>query len=361
MLTVINPDGSCYREFTHEVDSAFMMGDTTGKKNPFPVKIDSTWEINWKFGDSRASTDFPLRKRVYDSLQTVSANCGKDSLQSKTGNPPFTVTIRQNYRSVEDMAARFRLKESNNWSKIKVKYELDKKFRWFYTFYTYRETYPKIETSFELPIEKYMSKDEARFWFTGQPNMLQGMNGVEVRQYVGDLEDKYNKWFVQNYWNAEYKVLLANYDRMSKKPVSRERLAQLRDSIFEGISISETGPSMKKELNQYFKTNAFDQLWDSEKSPLREFESNFSDMEFLNLFAESFTYRLKMPGSILKANNAVINGDILKWQLTAYRMVYEAYTIEAQSRKANLWAFVLTGILIIVAVGSFLYKPKVKR
>jgi len=65
-----------------------------------------------------------------------------------------------------------------------------------------------------------------------------------------------------------------------------------------------------------------------------------------------------MPGTITPSNNAVLTNGILTYKLTAYRMLYNDYTIEAESRKTNIWAFIVTEIILIIAVGSFIYKPK---
>jgi hypothetical protein len=37
-------------------------------------------------------------------------------------------------------------------------------------------------------------------------------------------------------------------------------------------------------------------------------------------------------------------------------MAISDYTIEAQSRKTNIWAFIVTGLLVILAIGIFLWK-----
>jgi hypothetical protein len=41
-------------------------------------------------------------------------------------------------------------------------------------------------------------------------------------------------------------------------------------------------------------------------------------------------------------------------------MIYNDYVIEAESRKANLWAFIVSGLILALAIGSFWYKPKRK-
>jgi hypothetical protein len=361
MLTVINPDGSCYREFTATADSAFMAGDTATKHNPFPVVIDSRSGISWKYGNSGLRTDFPVKKSVLDSIIKLNASrklTKNDSLNKKDKHLCFSVIARLKYSSVEDMSVRFKLKPSYKWSKMKVKYSLEKRFRWFYTYYSYRETYPKIKTGFELPIEKYMTKDEALFWFTGKPNMLQGMNGVEIRSYVGGLEDKYNKWFAHNNWNKEYKVLIDNYDQINIRPVTKERLELMRDTLFNSCDKDLPDFKMEKSLNKYFKTTAFSVLWKGENSPMKKIENKLNNRDFIEYFSEQFNYRLIMPGKTTPPGDAVMQGDTILWKLTAYRMVPNDFTIEAQSRKANIWAFILTGLILIIAIGSFFWKPK---
>jgi len=238
-----------------------------------------------------------------------------------------------------------------------VKHRLEKQFRWFYTYYTYRETYPMIKTGFALPIENYMTKDEAQFWFTGKPNILQSMNGLEMREYLGKIEDSYNKWITQNLWNAEYKVLLNNYDSLSKKPVAKEQLQTLKDSIYNSKIKNLDDVDMEKVLNSFFKTDAFSELWKNENSPMKKFEKDFNK-KFTFFFSQSFNYKLILPGKIIQSGDAIIHGDTLVWKLSSYRLIPADYVIEAQSRKANLWAFILTGILILAAIASFIWKPK---
>lgn len=347
MLTGINPNGSCYREFSEAPDSMFLMGDKSEKHNPFPVFIDSTWQISWTFGDSKPRTDFPLSKATFDSISKNKSQQSKENI---------VVRIRRNYQSVEELDSLFRLKNANDWGKVKVKHSLDKKFRWFYTYYTYKETYKKIKLDFDIPVEKYMTKEEAQFWFTGKPEILKGMNGLEIREYVGKIEDNYNKWVIRNLWNEEFKVVLKNYDSLAQKPVTKEELRTLNDSIYNSKINNSMDFDIIKVLNTYFKTNAFSMLSAKENCPLKKFEED-TNLEFAFFFSQAINYKLNLPGDIIQANNAVVVGEVLTWKLTPQRLIPDDYILEAQSRKANVWAFILTGLIVIVALGSFFWKP----
>jgi hypothetical protein len=344
MLTIINPDGSCYREFTREADSAFMAGDTA-KSNPFPVDIDSTWEISWTYLIPEIHTNWPVKNWKWDVADTAKK---------------LYVTARHQFQIAEDMNTGFRLKKSHEWHSLNVKYALEKKFRWFYTYYNYREVYPKIKTFSEIPFEKYMTREEAEFWFSGKPDILKGMNGIEVREFTGDLENKVNSWLAHNYWNTEYKVLLDNYDLLKIKTISKKRLEQARDSVFIK-NVKKDGDlelKMEKCLDDYFKTTIFSSIKEKGNSPIAKFEKNLDSLGFIAYFNKSFDYKLLMPGKIIQPNNAIVHGDTLIWKLTAYRMVYSDYEISAQSRKANIWAFVISGIIVFFAIGSYFYKTK---
>jgi hypothetical protein len=346
MLTVINPDGSCYRAFTRNADSAFMTGDTA-KSNPFPIEIDENWKITWTDSTASVHNEWPVKDR--------NLNTGSQRLK-------IMATARRDFNSVQDMAENFRFKKSDSWRDMKPVYTLDKKFRWFYTYYTYKENYPKVKTFDKVDFSKYMTNEEAEFWFTGKPDLLKGMNGVEIREYIGDLENKYNMWFGKNVWDIEFEELLKNYDSMPGKPVDKVRLVSARDSIFEKYYADSDHENhdldMEKSLNSYFKTTKFSKLWENENSPMKKFEKNGYNLEFINLFGVSYEYKLMLPGKIIQPNNAILHGDTLVWKLDAYRMVYSEYAISAQSRKANVWAFILSALVVVTAVFSYFYKLK---
>lgn len=360
MLTVINPDGSCYKEFSSSVGSDFMLGKDLDEQKYFPVSVDSTWSVTWKLNDSsQIFTTYPLSQASVDSINALMP-FEKDPKTNKLVKmkPVFDVLLHRPFKSVEDMGNTFRLNPTHEWSKMKVTYHLEKKFRWFYTYYTYKETYPKIDTKFKTSVDSFMTKEEATYWFTGEPNIFKGMNGIEVREAIGDLEDKYNRWFAKNLWDNEFEVLLANYDQMKNPPVTLDSLTRCKDNLFNSKVKDDKDYDMEKLLNGYFKTKAFSIYWETKESPLKKYEKEFEEQAFVALFTKAFNYKLCMPGRVTPKENIVMNGDTLCFKLTAYRMIYDDYVIQAESRKANVWAFIVSGFIVALAIGSFWYKPK---
>jgi hypothetical protein len=91
---------------------------------------------------------------------------------------------------------------------------------------------------------------------------------------------------------------------------------------------------------------------------MKKMENNFSETLEATLGLNEIRYKLRMPGKILKTNALVAGGDSLEWKISSNRMITGDYVIEAQSRKTNTWAFILTAFIICAAIGSFVYKPR---
>jgi len=376
MLTVINADGSCYKEFSGKVKPSLLTEQAIeiidngtravdkdsstlpcneAVENPFPISLDSTCQVFWQAGKFKGNGQYPINKHLVDSVIWHSDKNNPCSIY-------FDVMIRKNYSSIKCMENEFRLMNSHEWHDLKINYSLTKKFRWFYTYYTYCETYPKIKQHFIVPLEQYMSKDEIGFWCTGKPDLLKGMNGVEIHDFTNDLDKKFEDWYTYNFWTMEYEYVNKNYRLLPRQPVSQHRFAELKDTIFESeVKYSSEGKDMNEILDRYFKTNAFSVLWNRKDSIMQKFEQNFGLQMQLPLFFQKINYRLLMPGKVVASNSAVSYGDTLVWQLSAYRMIPANYTISATSAKANIWAFIVTGIVVLIAIGSFIWRPKRRK
>jgi hypothetical protein len=131
----------------------------------------------------------------------------------------------------------------------------------------------------------------------------------------------------------------------------------LRDSIFKTNAGSDKDFQMLEKLNKFFKTTAFSPLWEGKTSPMTKFEDNYKSA-LIDLVEHKINYKLILPGKVLQSGDAVLHGDTLCWNLTGYRMIPCDYSIEAQSRKANVWAFIVTGLALIGLVGGLVMKWK---
>ena len=107
----------------------------------------------------------------------------------------------------------------------------------------------------------YADAEEVNYWFTGQPNLINGMNGAEAMERLSDLESKMNNWFSDNVINSGLDYIYTHYDSIAEPPVSREQFAQLHDSLATFIR-NQSGKDIlsydsKKGFQEFFKSDAY--------------------------------------------------------------------------------------------------------
>ena len=107
-------------------------------------------------------------------------------------------------------------------------------------------------------------------------------------------------------------------------------------------------------LDYYLKTKAFRRM---DSINAQYFNQQYNTLSYFNdYFKKDLNYRLEMPGKILKTNSKHVDNNQLNWRINAYRFALTDYEIYAQSRKANIWAFLLSGIIVALAGYSFFRK-----
>lgn len=340
MTTIINNDGSCERVFSSAVSNEFIKGDTTD--NPFPVNL-TGWTVSWKAKDEKLRTQWPFK-----------------NWQGEKNDSLFKVTalVSRHFASVQELSDSFRFKSNYPWANIRISPVLEKKFRWFYSYYNYREVFSGLPVKLPVPINRYLTREEAGYWLTGQPDITRGMNGAEVRDLLDDIGARANKWFMHNLFEFQYAALLDNLSLFPGSP-DRKLMIEKKDSVFALSDDNFSETSIVSALNKYFHTKAFNPLLNDKDERMKKVTDPESAEKVSRYFEANINYRLIMPGVLLHSNG-VMSGDTLSWKVNAYRLLNGDYTIEASSKKLNIWAWLLS-ILIILIVPVLLVRKTHKK
>jgi hypothetical protein len=333
MLTTINEDGTCAREFTELADSAFMVGDTA-KSNPFPFPIDTTFEISWTYDSLKSNSVWPLEKWE------------KNNKKKKV-----TIIAKKLFSSVVDMAG-FDYLERGDWKSLRPYVSYNRKFRWFYTYHRFSETFPRIKTFDRVSINKYLTEEEVKMWFQGHNFCFEGMNGIEISEHLSQIEKKINQWIDRNVYEEHIHAIVNNIELLDAPGIDAKKLLAEKDSIYKSCKKKEKDIDFDiKVLDNYFNTNAFTDMFEKHKRLEHEIDSALS---FFDFYGNQLEYRLVMPGKIINTNSATKNSDTLSWKVDAYRFSMHDYEMYANSRTPNIWAFIVSAIIIIMVVLLFL-------
>ena len=349
MLTVINEDGTCSREYTFKTTQQWL---AASPEEDYDSIIDKSWERTWSIqGVDSVRYPVPLTEAQLDSMQEL-------DLDRQLGNM-LLVHAKKTYQSVEEMSAELYRSDNHHLKKvegIKASSTLEKRFKWFYTDYTFSETFTyEGKPIFPIPLSDFLSADTASFWFTGQPNLTQNLSGAEQKELLDKIETKINQWSNANWFYEACNIIIANYDSIQNAPVGKERFISLRDSlvkqpcVLNGFEDEGHTKGITSQLETIFHTDAYTKFFQSYKGGPAQYEQ---------LLSFGSPYDLVMPGRVTDAGTGEYDGEVIHYQLGGERMIPGPYTISATSRVTNLWAFIVTGIVVLLALGSFFYRRK---
>ena len=286
----------------------------------------------------------------------IDAFCGSET---KVGEgDTVSTTFWCPFETVEEMCEQTPLQL--NGVRLRSNAKLEKRFRWFYTEYTFTETFYCVGDTFKLPATDYADKAEISYWFTGRPNLVEGLSGAEASQKLGEMEPKITKWLNDNLFKTGFDFVVAHYDSITNPPVSREQFIELHDSLAnyllsQGDEI--LGVNIEDALRDFFHSDAYAPFFNDETPCGKALNKEF--LNSLNILWFNVPYTLTMPGTIVDPGNGTLQPDgTIFYPFTGERLIPQDYTITATSRKTNLWACILSVLIILLAIGSLIYRRK---
>lgn len=327
-----NPWRPCEREITYS--------------NVMPQQMrDSLW------GKGNIKWSQPLPECLNtDAFVSTHTEIGENDTVSTTFSMPF--------KSIEEMSEETPLQL--NGTHLRSKASLKKQFRWFYTNYVFSETFYCVGDTFQLADTLYADKALVSYWFTGEPNIVKGLSGAEASQKLSEIEPAINRWLNDNLLKVGFDYIVSHYDSIPAPPVSKERFIELHDSLVLFImagadDLLDIKP--EERLRDFFRSNAYDAFFDDETSLGKGLNNELSKQ--LNIFWFNVPYTLTMPGTVVDAGNGTLQADgSILYPFTGERLIPKDYTIRATSRVTHIWAYILTLIIILLAIGSILYRKK---
>lgn len=334
ITTRINKDGSLEREILANADSAEL-----SRKQ---------WNEILLF-----DTDGWTTEQLQEPLKTVSSN-GTTSTMNVRARKVFR-NVNGEIISVNDLGKEYR-------NLLTPHETVEKKFRWFYTVYTYKAVYRKLDLKFLVDINEYMTREEQNLWFNNISNVNQTLNGAELYESLSEIESKFDDWlqtyiFVLN-CKAIYKTdsLTGNetYKDFFAMPY-KDRAAALKPWLKEKSMIDLM--AVLTALDQYFGTDHFTQSY--EKNGHLTDSLLEKETKPLNIALLTLDNTVEMPGKITKFNLANITGNKAQWTATAYRLVNNDFEVIVESRTTNIWSYILT--TVIIAAAYILLRRKMNR
>jgi len=299
--TKINSDGSCER--------TVIVKDKTIEPHSivFPIPTDKSWKIE-------------MTKAKDDTTQTV-------------------YTAIKYFDDVNSINNEYKNKE-----KIGLHVNLDKKFRWFYTYFDYEEVYHSYFPFRNIPLRDFLTPQEYE----------QYIKEDTTKAFKKRL-DKYAEESYFEYFFDEFITLLGKNKIADLTP---EYVTSKKSIIKEHID--EYGDKTEELMKYMEKVLGTKSVWKLKDGVDNIVKSILEKMDHFSTANGSYKSEVTMPGIILSTNAKTVEGNRAVWEFDEDRFCFVDYKMVVKSRTVNVWAFVVSGAIVLIVI-ILLLLPKLRR
>ncbi|MCQ2251041.1 MAG: hypothetical protein MJZ66_08015 [Bacteroidales bacterium] len=321
METVVNEDGSCFRKINVLTTEHFRRYEG--------------WD-----------------KVMHPPLETVKSG----QLELTAGDSIMEASMGRNFASVGDMCRAWSKFENKKWA-IQSAGTFKTTFKWFYTYYTFRERFSFPDGLVKKPAEQWLTPEEMQYWSTGGADILGDSFGDEAYTRLLVLNEKIRRWRAENVVDLFLEVFEKHWDLIDNPPVTLDEFNMMKGVVYYDIDEYKIGTmDLDTHLDKFFETDAFSKACrDTTKPFFNELAVISSRLEAM--CSRSYICSLRMPGNIVDSNTGKIEDGVLYYKLSADNLL-DHYDVIAISRKANVWAFVVSILVLIAAVASYFIKVR---
>jgi hypothetical protein len=284
ITTTIHSDGSCLR--------TVLVNPVSDTSSSFPIPTDKSWEVRLE-GDT---------EKVY--------------------------VARKRFDNVNQMNNEYRRPD-----KVGIDLKFKKKFRWFFTYFSYQETYKPCFLIQRIPIQSFLTKEEYARYETGDTSKA--------------LKARLDDFLMANIIEEFYCELIDSVERLHDPsiPVS-VFIAKKKELDFHDAG------DKPKEIVKYLEKTLGLTLSGKLDKQIDGIVKSIEDvkMKFLLDAGGNYANEVEMPGIILSTNANAVEGNKAVWNFNEDRFTFLSYTMTVESRSANLWTTYVTGGVLIVII-----------
>ncbi len=310
--TRVNADGTVLR-------TQVLTGDSTEvEEGAFPFPVDSTWTF------SLARTEKGEFRRMAEKL----------------------------FRNVEELN-----RDADDTSRLNVRSRtvVQKRFLWFFTEYTYRETYLRSNPFNAVPLTDYVPQELVDRYLRGElPDKQFASRGDSLALH--DAGMRFQEWQQRGAFEAYYAELAKGVEALHDRILTDSMLAAHKEELFgrtrDWILGSGNMDTLAIIVGHALNSRRIPEAEALNREGFAGYRTKAAFVEYLH--AHPYTARIEMPGLVLDTNAPSIEGNELSWKDVLNYAYLSDYDVWAKSRTVNWWAVIASGCVVLAAMLLFI-------
>ncbi len=271
-----------------------------------------------------------------------------ESSRRKAGDSAWVYTAVKLFANDDEMN---RALQGEEGKKLSFRVEAERRFLWFTTEYTYRETVFCFNPFHGVPLSEYISTAEldlfVRHEMEKKPYPSRGDSLA-----LDDASDRYEEWNQRNMFEPFFTLFLEGVSAINDPGLPPSRVVSLKDTLYRrSVPFFGSGniDTLETIFTNVLRTPLVRKAFAAKAEEFTHFQQKLQFHE--TVLRIPYKSSAVMPGLITETNAPTIEGNTVTWSNFMGYCSLRDYTMWARSRVVNWWAAVITGVVLLLLAG----------
>lgn len=277
-----------------------------------------------------------------------------DSAKKKNKN--HVIEFKKHFASVEDMNREL---DQESDTLFRIKSSFDKRFRWFYTYVRYEETFRPIDRFKRIKSSDYFTPEDSLFIarLKGEGTAISKADS----SFLENLNDRiFNQYASRGVFEEVMETIRDVMKKNSLEPKWLDSLNKYQDILYQGLKDDlQEGDTFLQAITDSLGIP----MPASTAQDFEELSKEFNSRKDFMSYAQDgkYTVVVNMPWTITATNADSISGTKAFWKPLPTKFAINNYTMYTEARKMNVWAVIVSGVVILITIVSFVSRKSRKN
>lgn len=265
---------------------------------------------------------------------------------------PVAVAFTKHFPSVDEANKAM----NGNDSLFHIESKIEKRFRWFYTYMRYQDTYKAINRYHTVPDSDYFTREDYAFIkrLPAEGKRISKADSLYLDNLNAKIYDVYGA-------NTLFQLYFMSFRDLLAKPPYEPRWLDTLDHHKRDLyryAVHED-KDMDFDFMVKFADSLHMPLTDNTRMECKLFSKHHEKIMGIMNLAGSGKYRhhIEMPWSIVATNADSLAGASVYWKPPVAKFLITDYTMYAEARKLNYWALIVSAVFIVFA-GILIFRKR---
>jgi hypothetical protein len=271
------------------------------------------------------------------------------------------------------------ISSDTSWQTIKPKVSLVRRFRWFYTYFDYKEIYPMSFPFKNLPVDSFLTekeqsiimdddrvvyspKDKELVWkknaasFTYSPS-----DSLEMKRISDYCQKRLEQWMGASMVQEYLDILNSHFGGDSAAKMITRKAATFRETMtwkFDIMSMDSISVGLLAvTADSLISSTRLQALCKAHPDVFGVFDLKFREIEKV-ITTDSYRQYLSLPGTVYTTNAEDAGSSRITWTFDSDSFFMKDYLMRASSRVPNRWIMAMTALIAVILVLMLIFMKR---